>query len=73
MCNLEEHVHVCIKILLSYNSMLMKGYVAQIKNKTKLQPKDTKNRLKQIHNSFVRQSAPLILVITTLQEGTLTK
>ncbi len=69
----KQHVHLCIKILLSYNSMLIKGYVAQIKIKMKQQPKDTKNTLKQIHNSFVRQSAPHILVITTLQEGTLPK
>jgi hypothetical protein len=69
----KQHVHLCIKILLSYNSMLIKGYVAQIKIKMKQRPKDTKTTLKQIHISCVRQSATHILVITTLQEGTMQK
>ena len=53
--------------------MLIKGYVAQIKIKMKQRPKDTKTTLKQIHISFVRQSATHILVTTTLQEGTVQK
>ncbi len=69
----KEHVHLCFKILLSYNSMLIKGYVAQIKIKMKQRPKDTKTKLKQIHISCVRHSATHILVITTLQEGTVQK
>ncbi len=64
----KEHVHLCIKILLSYNSMLIKGYVAQIKIKMKQRPNDTKTTLKQIHISFVGQPATHILVTTTLQQ-----